>query len=316
MSVIEAEAPAKRSTKASQGGARHQFWAWPSLLLSLQIGFLIAMAGSVATRLWQDHAWVGYLLFLGAIVCWAPEVRRTRARRWWFVYVVGTFAYTLLRSYADETRVPIHVMYPIDLDRAIFLGVEPVSWLQMRLFSPARVSALDWAAVLVHWSFFLAPHAGAVAVFLWRRDLFSRYTVVVVGTMYLGLLLFFAVPTAPPWLAGQAGNLPDVFRVMDFVGGRVDSETYRSFYASLGEPNSVAAMPSIHMGVTFAMFLWARDHHPRIARLLLVYSFAMAFALIYLAEHYLVDLLACMLCATICCLASKRLISVPEEVGA
>ena len=315
MSVLEAEAPAERSIATPPGEAKRQVRASEHILLCIQAGLLLAMAASVATRLWQDHPWIGYTLLLAAAIGWAPELRRARARRWWFVYVAGTFAYTLLRSYADETRMPIRTMYPIDIDRALFFGVEPVSWLQHRLFSPARVSALDWAAVLVHWSFFLAPHAAAVGIFVWRRDLFPRYAMLVVSTLYLGLLLFFVVPTAPPWLAAQAGSLPEAFRVMDFVGGRVDSETYRSFYTSLGEPNSVAAMPSIHMGVTFAMYLWVRDHNPRIAPLLLVYSAAMAFALLYLAEHYVVDLVVGMLCATVCHLASKKLIRTTRQVA-
>jgi hypothetical protein len=310
MSALRVEAPPK-----SGGAAAGRKWA-PRLrlaggagssLFAVQLLLLLTMTGTVATRVWQQHIWIGLVLVGTTIAAWVPELRRKRARRWWFAYVAGIFLYTLLRSFAKDTGVPIQTAYVIQLDQLIFFGTLPVVWLQAHLFTPSQVSPLDWLTVAVHWSFFIAPHAAAIAIFVWRRQLFPRYTVLMVGTMYLGLVLFFLVPTSPPWLAARLGALPEAFRVMDFVGGRVDADTYRTFYQSLSEPNPVAAVPSIHMAVTFAMYLWSRDNYPRIAPLLLVYSLAMAFSLMYLAEHYAFDLLAGVACAVIAHLASRRL---------
>jgi membrane-associated phospholipid phosphatase len=124
----------------------------------------------------------------------------------------------------------------------------------------------------------------------------------VVLIMWIGLALFFLVPTVPPWLAAQQGELEGVTRVMDstiretlgdddsgFPGGE---STYDEFYAALGEPNSVAAMPSIHMAVTFAMYLWARRYARRLAMPLLLYTIVMGLALAYLGEHYIADEIA------------------------
>lgn len=290
-------------------GLRRSFGSY--VMLALQAGSLFLLVGTVATKLWQDHVWVGFALLGVTLAVWARELTRGRARRWWFVYVAGIFFYTLLRSFADETGIPIQTMYVINADHLLFLGSDPVVWLQQRLFSPPRVTLLDIAAVQVHWSFFIAPHLLAVAIFIWKRDLFPRYAVLVVGTMYLGLILFFLVPTTPPWLAARAGDLPATFRIMDFVGGRVDSGTYRTFSAALGEPNPVAAMPSIHMAVTFAMYLWARDHQPRLAPWLLGYTAVMGLALIYLAEHYMLDLVAGVAGAWLCHMASRQFVAVP-----
>lgn len=277
-----------------------------SPLALTQAALLLAMTAVVATSLWKDHPWLGWLLVAVTVVVWAPELARAGARRWWFAYVCGIFVYTILRSYADETAIPIQTAYVIDADRALFGGTNPVTWLQGQWFSPARTSVADVAAVALHWSFFVAPHAGAVAVFLWRRALFARYVLAVAGTMYAGLVLFFAVPTTPPWLASQQGALDGAFRVMDFVGGRVSGDTYASFYASLGEPNSVAAMPSIHMAVTFAMYLWSRTVWRRLSWVLLAYTAAMGAALVYLAEHYVLDLAVGMACAAVCYAVAVR----------
>jgi membrane-associated phospholipid phosphatase len=282
-------------------------------LAAVQVALLLIMTGSLATRLWVDHLWVSAALVTVTVVAWAPELGRRRARRWWFVYVTGIFVYTVLRSFADETAIPVRTDYVIEADQAVFSGTDPVLWLQREWFTPWRIDFLDMAAVGVHWSFFIAPHAAAVAIFTWRRELFPRYTVAVVATMYVALVLFFLVPTSPPWLAGRTGDLPGALRVMDFVGGQVDGETYRNVYSSLGEPNSVAAMPSLHMGITFLLFLWAFDYVRKLSPLLLVYSFLMGLSLMYLAEHYMLDLLVGAICALLCYQAAKRWVPVYES---
>jgi membrane-associated phospholipid phosphatase len=280
-------------------------------LLAVQVAFLLAMTATVATKVWQDHYWFGWGLCAVTAVAWLPELAKPRARRWWFAYVAGIFFYTLLRAYAGRTVIPPRTGYVIDFDHMIFLGRDPTTWLQERLFSPAHIGLLDIATVQVHWSFFIAPHLMAAIIFIWRRDLFPRYVALVVGIMYAGLLVFFLVPTTPPWLAAQAGHLVEGYRVMDFVGGKLNDDTYRSLAAPLAEPNPVAAMPSIHMAVTFAMYLWARDNgYRKIAWWLLGYSAVMAFSLVYLAEHYVLDLLAGVACAVVCHALSRRFVAV------
>lgn len=281
-----------------------------------QVVSLLAMTATVATRYWQDHVWFGWGLTALVVAMWAPELRRPqlRLRVWWFTYVAGIFVYTLLRSYADDTGMPIQAGYVIEVDRLLFLGVQPVDWLQDHLFTYSDLSWLDYVVVQLHWSFFIVPHAAGVAIFVWKRPHFPRYALGVVATMYVGLLLFFLVPTKPPWLAAQSGELPYVWRIMDVVGGRVDGETYEAFYASLGEPNSVAAMPSIHIAVTFILFLWARDYLPRMALPALAYTFAMGFALVYMAEHYVLDLVAGALVAWLCYVAAGRAITAWREM--
>ncbi len=276
------------------------------LLLAAQALVLVAMTATVATRTWQDHQWFGFALVGAAAILWAPELRARRLRTWWFVYVAGIFVYTLLRAFADETAIPTRITYPISFDRWLFLGTDPTLWLQRRFFDPANISLLDYLAVATHWSFFVAPHALAIGVFLLYRPQFPRFAVLMVGTMWLGLALFYLLPTAPPWFAGEIGALAGVRRVMDYVGGSIHGDAYSSLYAALGEPNSVAAMPSIHMAVTFAMYLWARAHLPRLAPWLLVYSGAMALALVYLGEHYVADLLVGVVCSVVAWLVALR----------
>ena len=64
------------------------------------------------------------------------------------------------------------------------------------------------------------------------------------------------------------------------------------FTMAQGKSNLVAAIPSLHAGLTMllALFMW-----PRVKALgktlFMAYPFAMAFALVFTAEHYVIDIL-------------------------
>src|SRR2546421_195556 len=56
-------------------------------------------------------------------------------------------------------------------------------------------------------------------------------------------------------------------------------------------PNQVAAFPSLHAGYPFLAFLFARRAFGRVGWVMLAYSACVWFAVVYLADHYVVDIL-------------------------
>jgi hypothetical protein len=130
------------------------------------------------------------------------------------------------------------------------------------------------ASVAVYASYFVVPHLVALALWLRRPGLFGRYAAALLGTAYLGLAVSFAVPTAPPWLAGQSGHLPFVSRVVEDVTNGVDPSIYERGYEIVGA-NPLSAMPSLHMAMTVLVLLaaWRAALPVRVAGLL--YALAM-----------------------------------------
>ena len=217
--------------------------------------------------------------------------RGDRAFRLWAGYVLAFLLFAHLRSLADETGVPVRFDYVADLERTLFAGQSPTVWLQEHLYVPGAVGALEIASIAVYLSYFVVPHTVALWLWLRRRDLFRRYATALLGTAYLGLALSFAVPTAPPWLAGQSGHLPFVSRIVEDAVRGVDPSAYARGYEVVGV-NPVAAMPSLHMAMTVIVLLtaWRAGFPLRLAGL--AYGAAMAFALVYAGEHYVVDVAA------------------------
>lgn len=283
---------------------------------------VIAVAGTVALMAgiaydmlsgrWIGAAWAHMAVGLALVVVWIPAARRVRYLHLGLIYMFGLFAYTVLRSFADQTAIPIRTEYVIHIDRTLFFGNYPTRWLQERLFDPTRLRPLDWLTVQVHWSYFAVPHLAAALVWFFRREAFPRFVALVLGTFYAGLVIYFLLPTTPPWLAADYGALPGVIRVMDFVGGQVDPQNYGRLYDAIGVPNAVAAMPSLHMAVTFAVFLFAREVNRWLGRVMLVYAVVMGFSLVYMGEHYVTDVLVGAIMAFAVYQATQRLMRPPR----
>lgn len=267
-------------------------------LALLRYGSLAVLAVVLLAGYWKPHPIPSLALPAVALLWWWPAIREGRSERWLYFYVAGIYLYTVLRAFADDAGMAVQSSYVIAIDRVLFLGNIPTVELQRAFFSPRQIQMIDVLAVATHWSFFVVPHGLFALLWFRRRALAVRYAGAVLITLYLGLLLFWLAPTVPPWLAAGRGELAGGYRVMNFVTGDLDVAAYRELYATLAGPNAVASVPSIHMALTFLVLLSVRDLSPRWTWPLVGYNFAMGLSLVYLAEHYVFDLLVGMLMAT------------------
>jgi membrane-associated phospholipid phosphatase len=111
----------------------------------------------------------------------------------------------------------------------------------------------------------------------------------------VGLCVYFLIPSNPPWLAPESVNSPSdppIFRVMETVGKQLGGGVYNASYKVIGESNPIAAMPSIHMAITFLLVFPAFHAGKRWGIAATLYATAMGYSLIYLGEHFFVDVIA------------------------
>jgi hypothetical protein len=239
---------------------------WRPALVGLTIGTLL-LPGS------RLPAFV-YPLAFGVPLAWAGfRPGEDRAFRSWTVYALGFVLFALLRAHADEVGFPVRWSYPITFDGV--LGRNPSAWLQAQ----ARSAVVAWSAIAVHLTYYAAPPL--MGLYVWRRlNRLPRYTEALLIVYAVGLVIHAVVPTAPPWLAAEHGYLPGVRRLL-FV--YLYPDLYRYGVAVAGG-NDVAAMPSVHTAAAAVIAAAV----PR----LWFYPVAMGLALVYLGEHYVVDVLA------------------------
>ena len=246
----------------------------------------------------------------------------------WLPFALVLIAYDLSRGAATLIGRPTLWHWQADADRWLFFGAMPTVWLQERLKLPHP----PWWEVgvsSVYMSFFILPYV--VAAVLWMRDReeWKAFVRLFVGLSFAGLVIYALLPAAPPWAAarctaddvvggpagprcmfGSARGVSDggllgamqtsqdganvwVERIVARGWGKLNLHSASALIdQGQASVNLVAAIPSLHAGLTAAVsaFLWRRVQR-KWRPLLVAYPLIMAFTLVYTAEHYVVDIL-------------------------
>jgi membrane-associated phospholipid phosphatase len=192
-----------------------------------------------------------------------------------------------------------HFDYPIVADRALGLGELPTIRLQRSLarIGPegAEWRTLDRVLVWTHWAWFAVPHGTVLYIMLRHPSRFPRAAGMTYAVFDIGASFYWLIPTAPPWyapddaLGAQQGRA--VRRMMVEYGEDFWQDGWAPLYSVLGG-NPLAAMPSLHFATSLMAALLLAEVGPVAGALGAGYTVALGFALVYLGEHYVVDLLA------------------------
>ncbi len=197
---------------------------------------------------------------------------------------------------ALERRV--RVAYPVRFDCAVGFGTTPTVRLQRTFSRPGHFNAFEKVLVWCHWVWFMVPHGTVLYLLVRHPERFTRGAARMYATFDLGLIGYWAVPTAPPWYAAQRGLMedgktPELRRMMVEYGEEFWQSGWAPLYGFLGG-NPLAAMPSLHFAtsVMAARLLSETDSSRVPGALGWSYALTLGLALVYLGEHYVADLAA------------------------
>ncbi|MCI0344697.1 MAG: phosphatase PAP2 family protein [Chloroflexi bacterium] len=227
---------------------------------------------------------------------------RLFARDW--VPFIGLFlAYELMRGFADNLGGAVHEADVLALERWLFAGLLPTQLLQDVLHPSSGLDPWAIAGTIFYLLHFPLPLA--VAFFLWlrRRRAYYDFIAALILLSMVGFATYLVLPVAPPWLAAEHGlisgpdgqpaitylkrqGFDDLARIFGFEGRFLFS--YAIYEVN---PNQVAAFPSLHAAYPFLAFLFARRQFGRPGWLMLPYSAGVWFSIVYLADHYVVDVI-------------------------
>jgi PAP2 superfamily len=192
----------------------------------------------------------------------------------------------------EALRSRLRVGYPIRADRLIGGGELPNVRLQKALAGLGRRNAIDRFLSWVHWAWFLEPHSSLAFILGRHPEHFARSARQMSAVYDLGGLIYYAVPTAPPWWASAEGHTDaEVRRIMVEVGEEEWGKAWPVLYDTLGG-NPWAAMPSLHFATSLMAAILLAEAGTAEGIAGWAYAGTLGFALVYLGEHYLVDLLA------------------------
>jgi membrane-associated phospholipid phosphatase len=227
-----------------------------------------------------------------AVAAALPRGNARRVLLWSAQMWAYKVAYEIPYDRPERLRARLVVDAPIRVDRALGLGVPPGERLQRRLRERGRVTALDRVLTAIYLTWEAEPHLALALVLARRPERFGALALRQAATFDLTLLGYWLLPTAPPWWASEKAGRMD---------GRVQRVPTRVIRDVRGEPleqddvegaNPWAAMPSDHFAASLAAALALAEVSPAAGAAGLAYAAVLGFALVYLGEHYVADIVA------------------------
>ena len=164
-------------------------------------------------------------------------------------------------------------------------------------------SVLDLLAGLFYLCWIPLPLAFAGYLFYKDKENFLRFSLTFLLVNLLGFVVYYAYPAAPPWYvqlygfefhAHTPGNVAGLGRFDRLVGAPV----FASLYAK--SSNVFAAMPSLH--VSYPLIVLYYGIRRRMGLVNILFGIIMAgiwFAAVYSSHHYVLDVLAGIVCGLV-----------------
>ncbi len=256
----------------------------------------LAIALTMARKRVNLPPWLALSIASGAPLAVAAAMPpRSRLR-----YVAAGMTYMWLFEVswelpADDERMHrrrLRIDYPIRVDSVLGAGAPPSQRLQRRLREKGRLSALDRAVTVVYSTWFL-PHLLLAYVLVREREFLPRAAGRLAASYHLTTPFYWFLPTAPPWWASEIGGRMD--GDVQRVARRVVCEVLHRPMPSEDDDipgNPWGSMPSDHISSAAITAMGLMEVNRLFGVIGWVYVGGAAFAVVYLGEHYVVDVLA------------------------
>lgn len=272
--------------------------------------FVVYMAIAIVIYLWRGvffrpDQWA-VLLLVGALVLGrlGPFLRD------WIPFVLLIFGYEVLRGIAGDLVVggtdvreveradmpAVHLEGLMEFDRALFAGREPLGILQDWFYDAGTVHWYDYFALIVYSLHFVLPLVLAFVFWLTHKERFWLFTLTFCFMTYAAFAFFLFFPAAPPWLAQTWGLIDGLRFPQDQVAAAINGSGAGDGDAltiwAEASPHPVAAMPSLHASFPWLVMLFAIRYFRWWGLLFIPYNIVLWFAVMYTANHWVVDILA------------------------
>jgi hypothetical protein len=263
------------------------------LLAALALGVALTIAVSqLGLGLTPDRYLV--VLLVPALVLGQPKK-----------YLTDFVPFAVLLILYSACRGLAHIIHPspfaqpqLSVERFLFAGHLPTIELQHLLGTAHHSVAARSAVIMTHLHFIVPPLLG-FGLWIKRRALFYRFAATMLVLSFAACVVFLAYPSAPPWAAAERHLTPPLVHVTrpSATASAGASGVANAAITKLIPKNPYAAIPSLHAGYAFVVFLFVAGlatrmrHRWWIIGAALLYPLLQATAVIYTGDHYVVDAL-------------------------
>ena len=238
---------------------------------------------------------LGCVPLLGCAIA-APKGRRRYgavAAAYMHLFKLG---WELPYDHPEKLRRRLWVDEPIRFDTAVGLGVPPGVRLQRALRRRGEVTTFDIAVTAVYGSWFV-PQLLLAYLLARHAEFVPRAGARLSAAYHLTCPFYFFAPEAPPWWASEKEGRMDgeIERVARLVVCHLLKRPPPADGKVPGNP--WGSMPSDHISSAAITAMGLREVSPLYGALGWTYVAAASFAVVYLGEHYVADVVVGLLIA-------------------
>lgn len=244
-------------------------------------------------------------------------------RRWilgFSIFIVFWILFDSMKAFPNYAFNTVHIADLYQWERSWFgMGTGDAAITPNEYFSARTSSMLDLLSGLFYLCWMPVPLVFAAYLFATNKQAFLRFALTFLLVNLLGFVVYYLYPAAPPWYVdaygfelqhGTPGNTAGL--------GRFDALTGTAIFASLyaKSSNVFAAMPSLH--AAYPIIVLATGVRYRLGWinvLFAVITMGIWFAAVYSGHHYVLDVLAGIVCAMVGILLFDLLMRWPPFAG-
>jgi PAP2 superfamily len=288
------------STEMDRLRSRNDLVVRGSLFAYLALFIVLALSHPIRST---PDVFLTAIALVSVLIGWRLAAGSSPARDW-LPFVLLALAYELIRAFGPTLVRNVNVDLGAAVDRALLGGAIASDVLQRALRPAVGLDVVGLAATVVYGLHTLLPVV--VGAYLWvhHRRHFHDFVAALVILSLAAFATYLLLPVAPPWWAAAFGHLPvtvgqglpghlqgaaveGLLGEMGLVGGPLVSFLFQDV-----SPDPVAAFPSLHAAYPVLAYLVLRAVAGPAKWVMLAYTAAAWFAIVYLGDHYLIDIAA------------------------
>ncbi|REJ84808.1 MAG: inositol phosphorylceramide synthase [Bacteroidetes bacterium] len=252
------------------------------------------LSGGVRADQWQL-----LVLFLGCYFVGGAARRFILA---FSVFLVYWWLYDSMKLYPNYLFKSVSIQELYNLEKKFF-GFEYAGKIVMpsEYFQANLSTFLDVGTAIFYLCWIPVPLVFAFILFLKDQTLFLRFSIAFFIINLIGFVIYYLYPAAPPWYVTEYGFIHD-YSVKSNPAGLLRFDQLIGFPLFEGiyskGSNVFAAMPSLHSAYPLAVFYYGRKLGSRsLNAFFFTIMTGIWFSAVYLNHHYVLDVLAGIICA-------------------
>ncbi|WP_276483958.1 phosphatase PAP2 family protein [Paraflavitalea pollutisoli] len=218
------------------------------------------------------------------------------------IFMVYWIIYDYMKAFPNYAYRPVHIQQLYEAEKAIF-GISTATGVVTpnEFFLQHHSTVGDLVSGIFYLCWVPVPLLFAGYLFFRKRPVFLRFALAFFVVNLVGFVIYYIYPAAPPWyvqehgfefIASTPGNTAGLLRFDELVGGTI----FQSLYAK--GSNVFAAMPSLHSAYPVVVLYYGiKAGYRYLPVLFAVVMVGIWSAAVYTSHHYILDVLAGIVCA-------------------